>query len=118
MRDYLFAVPTVGTKGLDDVISRIFARSPTFTFIDVSNGEVNDVEVEVNEEAQLKQGSGPIVAKKLKDRGVNVVVIGELGPGVKTVLEMNEIKIIHVEPGSKVGEALDIALEEMEKSES
>lgn len=117
MNDYLLAIPTMRKQEMDDVVSRVFARAPTFTFIHVSNGEVVNVEVEVNEEAELKQGSGPIVAKKMKDRGVDAVITGELGPGVRTVLEMNEIQMIQVEPGSEVRQALDKALAQLENPE-
>jgi predicted Fe-Mo cluster-binding NifX family protein len=109
----MIAVPTRGKKGLRDEVSDVFARAPTFTFIELIDGEVGDVKVEENKEAELIQGSGPIVAKNLIDKGVNVVLASELGPGVTTVLEMNEIRIINVDSGLRTQQALEKALEEL-----
>jgi hypothetical protein len=37
--------------------------------------------------SDLRHGAGPIVAKTLKDKGVGLIVSGELGPGASTLLE-------------------------------
>jgi predicted Fe-Mo cluster-binding NifX family protein len=111
MKTLKLALPTKGNLGMKDVISDVFARADNFTFIDIVDGEVKEVNVEENKASSLKQGTGPIVAQTLKKKGIDIVVAGELGPGAKTLLEISGIKAIQVKPGTKVTEALAEALE-------
>ncbi len=103
----LIAVPTQGTKGMKDTVSDIFAKAPTFTFVEIVDGKVKGVRVEENEASALKHGTGPIVMKSLKDRGVGLVIASEVGPGAKTLLELSEIRVFNVESGMRVSEAVD-----------
>jgi predicted Fe-Mo cluster-binding NifX family protein len=107
------AVPTVGSRGMNDVVSSVFSKTPNFTFIEIVRGEVNVVEVEKNTASSLKQGSGPIVAKNLRDKCVGAVIVGKLGPGASTLLDLSGIKAIRVEPGIKISLALKKALKEL-----
>ncbi len=61
----------------------------------------------------LLYGTGPIVDKMLKEKGVDIVVVGELGPGAKTLLEMDGIKMIQAASGVKVKDALAEALKQI-----
>jgi len=106
------ALPTKGGRGMRDVISDVFARAATFTLVDVVDGEVKNVKVEENTASALKQGAGPLVTKTLKEKGVEVVVAGELGFGAKTLLEMSGIRAVQVDTGVKVKDALDEALKQ------
>lgn len=96
-----------------DVVSDVFARAATFTFIDIVNGEVKEVRVEENTASGLKQGTGPIVAKNLTEKGVDIIVAGELGPGASTLMQMSGIKMVMVAPGVKVSKAVEKALKEL-----
>jgi len=113
MNTFRLAVPTKGSRGMRDAVSEVFARAPTFTIIDIVDEKVREVRVEKNSAAALKQGTGPIVAKNLKDLGVEAVAAGELGPGAKTLLEMNGVRIVQVEPGIKVSKAVTEALDQL-----
>ena len=53
------------------------------------------------------------MARDLKEKGVNVVVAGELGPGAKTLLEMAGIRMVRVASGVKVKEAVAKALKQL-----
>lgn len=107
------AVPTKESRGIRDMVSDVFARAPTFTFIDIVDGEVKEVRVEENKASGLMQGTGPIVAKHLTEKGVDVVVTGELGPGASTLMQMSGIKIIRVAQGINVKKAVSKALKEL-----
>jgi len=113
MKAVRLAVPTKGDRGMRDVVSDVFARAPTFTIIDIVDGKVKEVRSEENTASALKQGTGPIVARDLKEKGVDVVVAGEFGPGAKTLLKMNGIRMVQVEPGVKVSEAVKKVLREL-----
>ncbi|MGQ9680496.1 MAG: NifB/NifX family molybdenum-iron cluster-binding protein [Candidatus Bathyarchaeia archaeon] len=112
------AVPSMGIKGMRDIVSSVFAKAPVFTIVDIVEGEVKEVRKEKNLVSHLKQGSGPIVAKNLRDLGVDAVVAGEMGPGARTLMELNRIKVVIVEPGIKVSDAVATAIKELKPSES
>ena len=59
MKAVRLVVPTKGDRGMRDVVSDVFARAATFTFIDVVDGDVKEVRVEENTASALKQGTGP-----------------------------------------------------------
>ncbi|MCK4439153.1 NifB/NifX family molybdenum-iron cluster-binding protein [Candidatus Bathyarchaeota archaeon] len=117
MKTVRLAVPTKGDKGMRDVVSDIFARAATFTIIDIADGEVKEVSVEKNAASVLKQGTGPLVARDLNEKGVNFIVSGEIGPGAKTLLEMTGIGMILVAPGVEVKEAVEKVLREFRTAE-
>ena len=100
------AIPTEGDRGLRDRVSGIFAKAPYFTFIEVINKKRGGTSVQENEASKLAQGTGPIVMKNLKDRGVDVVLAGDVGPGAKTLLEIGGIKLWKTEAGTKVSDAI------------
>lgn len=102
----LIAVPTEGDRGIRDRVSGIFAKAPFFTFVEVIGGKRTGVTVEENEASKLAQGTGPLVMKNLKDKGVDVVLAGDIGPGAKTLMEIGGIGLSRVEPGTKVSEAI------------
>ena len=104
------AFPTKSSKGRNDFVSDVFARAPTFTFITVKNGIPTETEVIQNEVADLTQGTGPLVARTMKNNKVDVVVSGEIGPGASSILETLEIRMIRTETGIKVSDALKKAL--------
>ena len=109
----LLAIPTKGERAMKETVSNVFSKAPTFTFVEVVKGEVRGLTVEENEAADLPQGIGPIVIKNLKDKGVDIVIASELGPGAKTLIEISGIKMVRVEPGVKVKEAVAEALRQI-----
>jgi predicted Fe-Mo cluster-binding NifX family protein len=113
MKPLRLAIPSIGIKGMREVVSPVFAKAPVFTVIDIVEGEVKELRKEKNPASDLKQGSGPIAAKNLKDMGVDVIVTGEMGPGARTLMEISGIKVIMVEPGIKVSDAIATALKEL-----
>jgi predicted Fe-Mo cluster-binding NifX family protein len=101
----LIVVPSDGDSGMSDSVSNIFAKAPYFTFVEVIDGRKDRVTVEENESSGLSQGTGPIVMKGFKDRGVDVVLASEVGPGARTLMDMSGIRLFKVEPGTKVSKA-------------
>jgi len=110
MEGLRIAVATEGRKGLEDRVSEVFGRSNIFTIVDVENGEIKGVKVIDNPAVSYKHGAGPIVTKMLIDSRVNVVIAGELGPGVSVLLDQFNIRKIAVKPGTQVAEAIIEAL--------
>ena len=107
----LIVVPTEGDRGMRDSVSNIFAKALYFTFVEVIDGRKEQVTIEENESSGLSQGTGPIVMKSFKDRGVHVVLAGEVGPGARTLMDMSGIRLFKVEPGTRVSEAIKLYID-------
>ncbi len=107
----LIAIPTEGDKGIRDRVSSIFAKAPYFTFIEVIDKKRGEISIHENKASTFIQGTGPIVMKNLKDRGVDVVLAGEVGPGAKTLMEISGIRLWKIEAGTKVSEAVSHYIE-------
>ena len=106
MNHYRIAVATNGNKGLEDVVSNVFGRAKTFTILDVIDEKIDGMTVLENPGASYKYGAGPIVAKMLLDKGVDVVLAHVLGFGAAGLLNQHSIKYIAIKPKMKVGEAI------------
>ena len=100
------AIATVGYGGLEDSVSSEFGHSKTFTIVDVGDGVVRDVRVIDNPAGAMTHGRGPVVAKRLSDMGVNIVISGELGLGASAILQEMGISRIIVKSGMKVIDVL------------
>jgi predicted Fe-Mo cluster-binding NifX family protein len=100
------AVPTKGNKGLEDVVSEVFAKAKTFTIVEIENGQIKNMEVIDNPAASYEHGSGPIVAKMLADLKVDYVLATEVGPGALELLEHHRIGKVSVKPNMKVSDAI------------
>ena len=106
MGKYKIAVATNGHGGLEDVVSNTFGRAKTFTIVDIVDEKIKGVIVLENSSASIDRGAGPIVAKMLADKGVNLVLAYVLGLGAAGLLKQNNIKHIPIKPNMKVGEAV------------
>lgn len=107
----LIAIPTEGDRGMRDRVSGIFAKAPFFTFVEVIDSRRGEISVQENEASKLAQGTGPLVMKNLKDRGVDVVLAGKMGPGAKTLMEISGIRIWKIEAGTIISEAISRYIE-------
>lgn len=105
-REIRVAVPTRGSGGMEDVVSDVFGRAPTFTIIDIEGKEVKTVKVVQNPAAAYKHGAGPIAVKTLADKGVKAVVAGEFGPGVTTLLDHFNVTRVEVKRGTRIPDAI------------
>ena len=110
-RDIRVAIPTRVSGGMDDVVSDVFGRAPTFTIIDIEGKEVKTVKVVQNPAASYQHGAGPIAVKTLADNDVKAVVAGEFGPGVTTLLDHFNVTKVEVKRGTPVPDAIQQFLE-------
>ena len=109
------AIPTKGKGGLEDVVSEVFGRARTFTVADLENGDLRNVKILENPAVSYKHGAGPIVVKMLLDLNVNTVIATEFGPGVSTLLNQHNVKIIRIPAGRSVKESIEDVLDKFEK---
>ncbi len=92
--------------GLDDKVSDVFGRAVSFTIVDVEDGDIKSVEVVRNDFAVRGGGAGVAVSQFLADKGVEVVLTGNVGPNALSVLNSAGIKVYRA-GGMKVKEAIE-----------
>ncbi|MCD6408738.1 MAG: NifB/NifX family molybdenum-iron cluster-binding protein [Candidatus Verstraetearchaeota archaeon] len=100
------AVMTQGSGGLDDLVSPVFARAPTITFVDVENGEIVNVAVERNPTASAPRGAGIAAVQFLISKGASVALAGQFGPWASSTASQMGIKLLSIPPGTKVRDAV------------
>jgi predicted Fe-Mo cluster-binding NifX family protein len=99
------AVATNGSKGLGDEVASAFALAKTFTLATVDRNRVH-VEVLKNPAVALSHGRGRTVVQVLKERGVDIVVASEFGPGASALLEQSGIRKVVVKAGTMVSDVI------------
>ncbi len=92
--------------GLDDKVSEVFGRAVSFTIVDVEDGDIRNVDVIRNDFAVRGGGAGIAVSQFLADKGVEVVLTGNVGPNALSVLNSAGIKVYRA-GGLKVSEAIE-----------
>ena len=112
VKNLKIGIATVGEKGLEDRVSETFGRAATYTIIEVKDGEITNVKILRNPAVSYEHGAGPIVAKMLIDKGVNLVVAGEIGPGVASILEHHNVEKVIFKAKTMVSEVLKELLKE------
>ena len=98
-------VPTV-TGGLDDRINPSFGRTPTFTVVDVQNGEITGVQVLPNPGYSQPRGAGVTASQFVIDQGADVVIAAQFGPNSYGVLQAAGIRMVSAPAGMTVREAV------------
>ena len=106
------AVATNNKNGLEDTVSDVFGRAKTFTLLDIENSQITGIQFLENSATDFHHGAGPIAIKMLVDNKVNVVVANELGFGASELLKQQDIKLVPVEPGTKVADATKLAIKD------
>ncbi|MBC7094318.1 NifB/NifX family molybdenum-iron cluster-binding protein [Thermococcus sp.] len=103
------AVATV-KGGLDDFFNQHFGRTPTFTIVDVENGEIKNVRIISNPSASSPRGAGVQAAQFCINEGVEVVIAGQFGPNSAGVLQAAGIRMISAPATMTVREAVETFL--------
>nr|WP_240922861.1 NifB/NifX family molybdenum-iron cluster-binding protein [Thermococcus sp. Bubb.Bath] len=93
--------------GLEDRVHESLVRAETFTLVDLGNGEVKNVEIVENPYRKEPYGAGSKVALFLVNMRVNVLLTPMDCPKGKAILEIGKVRIIKVEAGKKVRDALN-----------
>ena len=84
------AVATVN-GGLDDIVNVQFGRTPTFTIVDVEDGEIKNVKVIQNPYSSAPSGAGVQISQMIINENCNVVIAGNIGPNSYEILSMGGV---------------------------
>jgi len=93
------------TGGLEDTVSQVFGRCPTYTIVETEGNEIKDSRVIQNPAANAGGGAGIQASQLLINEGVAAVMAGSFGPNASGVLAQAGIKMIPVQ-GISVKEAV------------
>ncbi|AEH24877.1 NifB/NifX family molybdenum-iron cluster-binding protein [Pyrococcus yayanosii] len=99
-------VVTTIRGGLDDFVNQAFGRTPTFTIVDVENGEIMNAQVVPNPAANASRGAGIQAAQFCIEQGADVVIAGRFGPNSYQVLQAAGIRIVSAPSTMTVKEAV------------
>jgi len=92
--------------GLDDKVSDVFGRAVSFTIVEVKDGEIKNIEIVRNDFAVRGGGAGVAASQFLIDKGVEVVLTGNVGPNALAVLNSAGVKVYRA-GGLNVKEAIE-----------
>lgn len=68
-------IPTMGNGGMEEAVSQHFGRAQTFTLVDIDAGDV-----QVLQNVSEHMGGNGLPTDALKDKGIQVMIVGGLGP--------------------------------------
>lgn len=91
--------------GLDDQVSQVFGRCPTYTVVIVENGKIQNSEIVQNQYANAMSGAGIQAAGFATNEGAEAVISGNFGPNVASVLNQAGVKMVSAS-GTSVREAV------------
>lgn len=104
MTENYIAATTAG--GLEDQVSPVFGRTPTFTVVEVREGKIVGASVVPNPYLKNAQGAGVQAAQFVAEKGPRAVFAGNFGPGAAGVLAQAGIEIVLVS-GRTVRQAVE-----------
>lgn len=79
--------------GMDSQVDFRFGRCPYFVIVEVDNNEIKGSESVENTSKDQLGGAGITAAQAVADKGVKVVITGNLGPRAFTVFEQIGIEV-------------------------
>ena len=92
--------------GLEDTVSQVFGRCPTYTIVETDGNEIKDSRVIPNPAANAGGGAGIQAAQLLVNEGATAALAGSFGPNASGVLAQAGIKMVPVQ-GIPVKEAAE-----------
>ncbi|ABN69808.1 Dinitrogenase iron-molybdenum cofactor biosynthesis [Staphylothermus marinus F1] len=98
--------------GLDDYIYDRFGRAPTFTIIEVEDGEIKNVKIIENLGHRAVSGAGIKAVQKLIEEKIDVVAGPNPGPNAYMALQQANIKVISM-LGLKVKDAIEHVIKQL-----
>ena len=94
--------------GLDDMISPVFGRCPTFTLVEIEDGQIVSHEVVQNPHAGAMGGAGIQAAQLIISKGAQAILAGAFGPNASNVFSQGGVQTVPAQ-GSVKEKALELA---------
>lgn len=90
------AVPVLTQEGLHSKVSGHFGRAPYFIFIELEDDKIKSWDISENPASDLEKKRGMKTTEFLKNRGVNVLIVGEIGEGPFHMLRDSFVKMLQM----------------------
>ncbi|MGC8585426.1 MAG: NifB/NifX family molybdenum-iron cluster-binding protein [Thermoplasmata archaeon] len=103
-------IATSGSGGINDFVSTVFGRCPTFTIVDIEGNEIKNIRVIQNPGYVSGSGAGVLAAQEIVNEGCNVLISGSVGPNSYQVLMAGHIDM-RASPPTSVKDAINLFLE-------
>ncbi|MDI6819614.1 MAG: NifB/NifX family molybdenum-iron cluster-binding protein [Candidatus Hodarchaeaceae archaeon] len=100
-------VASQGPGGLDDMVSPIFGRCPSFTIVEIEGREIKNVKVIPNQFVSTPRGVGIAVVQMLASEGVKFILAGRFGPWASSTSSQFDIQMVMVPPGVRIRDAIN-----------
>jgi predicted Fe-Mo cluster-binding NifX family protein len=100
-------VASQGAGGLDDMVSPMFGRCPSFTLVEVEGKAIKGAKVLPNQYVSAPSGVGIAVVQMLANEGVRYILAGRFGPNVSAVASQFGIQMVMAPPGVKIKDAIN-----------
>lgn len=81
MSELRIAIPVTGQDGLHSKLSRHIGKTPYYVFVDMEDNKLKSWDVVQNPAADLERKKGVKTAEYLEEKGVNVVIVQDIGEG-------------------------------------
>ena len=91
-------------KTLNDGVDSRFGRCPYFLIVDTKTGKFDVVE---NSASRSAHGAGIAAVQLVVDQGVQAVIVGNLGPKAREVLQKSKVRIFEGNDGVRIADALE-----------
>jgi len=102
-------VVATGQGGLEDQVSTVFGRAPTYTVVELEEGKAVNTAVLPNPHKDAPSGAGIQAAQLVASKTPQAVLAGSFGPNVAGVLSQAGVQMLPVS-GMTVGEAVEAYL--------
>ena len=88
----IIAIPT-SAGGENDVVSPVFGRAPTITFVEASDNKTTSVTVVPNPSYEARGGAGIATAQMIVSKKASAVIASSVGPNAYGVLSQSGVKV-------------------------
>ncbi len=99
-------VAATDSGGPEDRVFPVFGRAPTFTVVEVEDGEIKRATVVDNPYASAPGGAGTQAAQLVAEKGAEAAFAGNFGPNASGVLAQAGVEMVPVS-GLTVREAVE-----------
>ena len=100
-------IASQGPGGLDDMVSPIFGRCPSFTIVEIEGKDIKNVKVVPNQFVSAPRGVGIAVVQMLASEGVKFILAGRFGPWASSTSSQFGIQMVMVPPGVRIRDAIN-----------
>nr|MDO8117899.1 NifB/NifX family molybdenum-iron cluster-binding protein [Candidatus Sigynarchaeota archaeon] len=89
----IIGMPTVSDEGLRSTLDYRLGRCNYLTIVELDDGKVISVTTTTNPAAQAMGGAGTQSVQFIASKGVDLLVVGNIGPNAGAALQASNIKV-------------------------